>query len=91
MLASQVFQRDSLFYQAMLIGEAETAGLSWRVIDERYARLRAVTPDQVQAAAKTYLVDDRLTLAELEPLPMPAGQMPKSTSNPMPSGGGHVH
>lgn len=91
LLAGQVFQRDSLFYQAMLIGEAETAGLSWRVIDARYVRLRAVTPEQVQAAAKAYLTDDRLTLAELEPLPlpasMPAGQMPK----PMSSGGGHVH
>lgn len=87
LLASQVFQQDSLFYQAMLIGEWETAGLHWASRQRRYERLRAITPAQVQSVAKTYLVDDQLILAELDPLPVPAGTLPKTLSR----GGGHVH
>lgn len=83
-VAGQVFQQDSLFYQAMQIGEWETAGLSWRDRALRFDRLRAVTADQVRAVAEKYLRDTRLTLAELEPLPMP-------TRQPAPvSGGSHV-
>ncbi len=73
-VAGQVFQQDSLFYQAMQIGEWETAGLSWRDRTVRFDRLRAVTADQVRAVAEKYLRDTRLTLAELVPLPMPIGQ-----------------
>jgi hypothetical protein len=32
-------------------------------------KLRKVTPDQVQAVARKYLVDDRLTVAILDPQP----------------------
>jgi zinc protease len=86
-LAGQVFQQDSLFYQAMQIGEWTTAGLDYAARDIRYARLKAVTPEQVRAVAAKYLVDDHLTVAVLEPLPMPAGQ-PEFQRNSM--GAGHV-
>jgi zinc protease len=36
-------------------------------MDEYVDRIRAVTPAQVQAAAKKYLVDDTLTVAILDP------------------------
>ncbi|NTV95603.1 MAG: insulinase family protein [Thiobacillus sp.] len=75
-LAGQVFQQDSLFYQAMLIGEWETAGLSWRDLATRFDRIKAVTAEQVQAVAKKYLNDDRLTVAVLDPQPMPADAKP---------------
>jgi zinc protease len=75
-LAGQVFQQDSLFYQAMLIGEWETAGLSWRDRQTRFDRLKAVTAEQVRQVAKKYLVDDRLTLAQLDPQPLPEGGQP---------------
>ena len=69
-IASKVYQRDSVFYQGMQIGEMETAGLSHRDIDTRLEKLKAVTAAAVQAAAKLYLVDDQLTVATLDPQPL---------------------
>jgi zinc protease len=86
-LASQVFQQDSLFYQGMQIGEWEIAGLPWQSRQIRFDRLKAVTAEQVQAVARKYLTDDRLTVAVLEPLPLPEGKAPATTG----MGGGHVH
>ncbi|HEX9180129.1 MAG TPA: insulinase family protein, partial [Burkholderiales bacterium] len=71
-MAGQVFQRDSVFYQAMLIGQFEMVGLSYRDIDRVVARIREVTAAQVQEVAKKYLVDDRLTVAVLDPQPLDA-------------------
>ncbi|MCK4586746.1 MAG: insulinase family protein, partial [Gammaproteobacteria bacterium] len=56
-----------IFYQAMQIGTLETVGLDWRLMDEYVDRLKSVTPEQVQAVAKKYLVDDHLTVAVLVP------------------------
>ncbi|WP_455198752.1 M16 family metallopeptidase [Kaarinaea lacus] len=66
-VASKVYEKDSIFYQAMQIGTLETVGLDWRLMDEYVDRLKAVTPEQIQAVAKKYLVDDHLTVAVLEP------------------------
>ncbi len=73
-LASQVYQQDSLFYQAMQIGEWTTAGLDYTARDTRYAKLKAVTAEQIRNVAAKYLVDDHLTVAVLEPQPMPEGK-----------------
>jgi zinc protease len=72
-LAGQVYQQDSLFYQAMLIGEWTTAGLDYRDRQTRYERLKAVTADQVKAVAGKFFMDDRLTVAVLDPQPLPEG------------------
>jgi len=86
-LATHVYQLDSMFYQAMQLGTAETVGLNWKTIQEYVDRVNAVTADQVQAAARKYLTDERLTIAHLEPLPLPEGvPAPEETAN----GGGHV-
>ena len=69
-LASQVYQQDSLFYQAMLIGEWTSAGLDYRARDTRFRKLKEVTAEQVRAVAARYLVDERLTVAQLDPQPM---------------------
>jgi len=69
-IAGKVYEQDSVFYQAMQIGILETIGLDWRLDDEYVDRLKAVTAEQVQAVAKKYLVEDHLTVAVLEPLPM---------------------
>ena len=69
-LASQVFQQDSLFYQAMLIGDWTTSGLDYRARDTRFRKLGEVTAEQVRAVAAKYMVDDHLTVARLFPLPM---------------------
>jgi zinc protease len=69
-IAGQVYQRDSMFGQARQIGALETTGFSYRLIDRFLEKLQAVTPEQVQAVAKKYLVDDTLTIAYLDPQPL---------------------
>ena len=69
-VANQIFKRDSIFGQAMEIGQFETAGLSYRDIDRVLERVKAVTAEQVRAAAKQYFVDDQLTVVVLEPQPL---------------------
>lgn len=86
-VAADVYQRDSIFYQAYLIGLLETIGLDWHMLDEYVERVQAVTPEQVQAVAQKYLVDEHLTVAELEPLPNTGGPRPARSA----VGGGHVH
>jgi zinc protease len=66
-IAADVYQRDSLFYQAMLLGEYVTAGLPPEALARRVDKLRAVTAEEVKAAAKQWLQDDRLSVAELDP------------------------
>jgi len=87
-LAQNVFQRDSMFYQAMQLGMAETVGLGWRTVDEYVARINAVTAAEVQAVARKYLTEDALNVAILEPLPLPEGvSIPDETQK---TGGAHV-
>ena len=86
-VASNVFEQDSSFYQAMKVGQLEAVGLDWDIADAYVERINAVTAAQVQAVAKKYLVEEQLTIAELDPLPMETGSKPRSG----PSGGGHGH
>lgn len=83
--ASNVYTRDSVFYQAMQMGMLETVGLNWRLNEHYVERIRAVTPDQVQAVAKKYLIDSNLTVTVLDPQPGKA--KPRAAA---PLGGGHV-
>ncbi len=76
-VASHVYERDSMFYQARQIGSLEMAGLSHKVIDLFVEKLKTVTADQVVAVAKKYLVDDELTVAYLDPQPL-AGKRPSA-------------
>ncbi len=69
-VAAEVYQQDSLFYQGMRLGILETVGLGWRKLDDYVQRVQAVTSEQVRAVARKYLTDDRLTVATLEPLPL---------------------
>lgn len=69
-VAAKVFQRDSMFYQGMVIGQMEISGLSYKDIDARLARLQQVTAAQVQDVARRYLVDDSLTVGTLDPQPL---------------------
>ncbi len=69
-IAADVYQRDSMFYQAMQIGQREGTGLSWRSLADYPKKLQAVTAEQVQAVARKYLTDDKLTVAVLDPQPM---------------------
>ncbi len=85
-VASKVYELDSVFYQAMQIGTLETIGLDWSLIDKYAERMRAVTPEQVQAVARKYLKDESLAVAVLKPLPMDGKQRVGAVS-----GGDYVH
>ncbi len=69
-LAKAVYERDSNFYQAMQLGMLETVGLSWKVVDEYVAKVNQVTAEQVREVARKYLIEDKLSVAYLEPLPI---------------------
>jgi zinc protease len=66
-VADKVYEQDSMFYQAMQMGQLETVGLGWRKLEEYPERVRAVTAAQIQAVANKYLVEDGLTVAILQP------------------------
>jgi zinc protease len=83
-IAADVYQRDSTFYQAMQIGTLETVGLSWRLLREYPERLKAVTAEQVQAVARKYLTPENLTVATLDPQPL--DQAPAQPPKEMPHG-----
>ncbi len=70
MLAAQVYKRDSMFAQAMEMGELETVGLGWRATDLMIERLKAVTAADVARVAKAYFGDDTLTVGVLDPQPL---------------------
>ncbi len=69
-LAGEVYKRDSVFYQAMQIGQMESIGLSYKAIPVMLEKLQAVTAEQVQQVAKEFLQDDNLTVAVLDPQPL---------------------
>jgi zinc protease len=69
-VASEVYQRDSMFFQARQIGVLEMAGIAHRTIDLQLEKLRAVTPEQVREVARRYFNDDALTIVELDPQPL---------------------
>ncbi|HEX8873298.1 MAG TPA: pitrilysin family protein, partial [Nitrosospira sp.] len=69
-VAGHVFQLDSMFFQAMQIGQLESIGMSHRDIDTMLKKLQAVTAEQVRDVAKKYLIDDVLTVAVLDPRPL---------------------
>lgn len=68
-VAADVYRRDSVFYQAMQIGQLVSAGLDWRLADAYVRRIKSVTAGQVQEVARKYLVDENLTVAILDPVP----------------------
>ncbi|HQC28405.1 MAG TPA: pitrilysin family protein [Methylotenera sp.] len=82
-IAADVYQRDSVFYQAMQIGQLELTGFSWKILKDYPAKLSAVTSAQVQEVAKKYLVKDNMTVATLDPQPI--------DPNAKPQGKPHVH
>jgi zinc protease len=75
-LATDIYQRDSNFYQAMQLGMLETVGLGWQKTDDYVEKINSITAEQVRTVAQKYLVDDHLNIAYLEPQKIDT--MPKS-------------
>lgn len=86
-LANTIYERDSIFYQAMQIGTLETVGLGWQRMDEYVDRISQVTAEDIMASAKKYLVEDKLTVAYLDPLPIDRNKPARRPS----TGGRHAH
>jgi len=66
--ARHVFEQDSVFRQAMLLGTAETVGAGWPYVANYVENLRKVTQEDVMRVARQYLVPDQLTTGILVPL-----------------------
>ena len=62
-----VYDRDSISSQATTIGQLETVGLSWKLIDSELDELKRVTPQDIQDAARTYFTRERLSVAHVLP------------------------
>jgi zinc protease len=78
-MAGEVYKRDSVFYQAMQIGQMESIGLGYQAIPVMLEKLQAVTAEQVQQVAREFLQDDNLTVAVLDPQPL-SGKKPQQMS-----------
>ena len=66
-LAEQIYQRDSVMGQAMELGTLSVLGLDWRLAGQFDDNLEAVTPEQVQQAARKWLVAERSAVAHVIP------------------------
>jgi zinc protease len=67
--ATHVFEQDSNFRHAMLLGQAESVGAGWRKINQFVERIRAVTTKDIQRVARLYLTEDNRTVGTLIPVP----------------------
>jgi zinc protease len=68
--ASEVYKLDSVFYQAMQIGQMESIGLGHKAIPVMLKKIQAVTAQQVQEVANELFKDDNLNVAVLDPQPI---------------------
>lgn len=66
--ARHVFEQDSVFRQAMLVGTAETVGAGWQYVANYGENVRKVTKEDVVRVARHYLVSDTLTTGILVPI-----------------------
>ncbi|TXT32155.1 MAG: peptidase M16 C-terminal:peptidase M16 N-terminal [Rhodocyclaceae bacterium] len=70
LIAGQVYKLDSMFGQAMEIGQIEAVGLPYQKLDRMLDKLQKVTAADIQAVAKKYFNDDALTIGLLDPQPL---------------------
>ena len=65
--ASFIYSKDSIRSLANQLGYFETVA-SWRYLDGYLERVAAVTPEEIQRVARTYLLEDTRTVGYYEPL-----------------------
>ncbi|HMB88183.1 MAG TPA: insulinase family protein, partial [Methylomirabilota bacterium] len=64
--ASFVWQQDSVFSRASVLGRFEMLG-SWRLLDDYLPRIRKVTAADLQQVAQRYFLVDRKNISILLP------------------------
>ena len=84
-MAAEIYKRDSVFYQAMQIGQMESDGFSYKDIPVMLQKLQSVTAQQVQDVAREIFNDDQLTVATLDPQPL------SGKPQHIPAGAAYVH
>ncbi|HLR17446.1 MAG TPA: pitrilysin family protein [Alcanivoracaceae bacterium] len=67
-LASNVYKQDSVFGQAMELGAYAMANVPWQLSEALPEKLATITPEDVSAAAKKWLIPERSATAYVEPL-----------------------
>jgi len=70
LIASQVYKRDSVYGQAVEIGQNVTIGFEVGDIDRMIEQIKTVTAQEVQYAAQKFFDPDQLTVGTLYPLPI---------------------
>ncbi len=66
-VAELIYQQDSLSGQAQLIGALAATGYDWRLKDTWADNIMKVTANDVMRVARTWLVNNRLTVAQIMP------------------------
>jgi zinc protease len=82
-IAGQIYKLDSVMAQAQELGSDWVVGLPVDADERLMARLREVTPAQVQAVAAKYFGDDQLSVGILRPLPVDPNRKPRRPSVPV--------
>ncbi|HZY19916.1 MAG TPA: pitrilysin family protein [Ramlibacter sp.] len=77
-IAAETYKLDSVFNRANELGAFWIWGLPLDAGERLIERLKAVTAEQVQAAAAKYFGDDQLTVGILRPLPRDPGARPRT-------------
>ncbi len=72
LIAGQIYKLDSMFAQAMEIGQLEAVGIPHTQQERLLEKLQEVTAEQIQAVARKYFSDQGLTVGELDPQPLPS-------------------
>ncbi len=65
--AAFIMGQDSVFYQAMLLGQYETVA-SWRLLEKYVDNIRAVTKEDIMRVAQAYFSEDNRTVGILIPI-----------------------
>jgi zinc protease len=82
-----IMSQDSIFYQAMLLGQFETVA-DWRLLESYVKKVRAVTAEDVMRVTREYLTENNRTVGILLPLQEKKEQGAGGSSRPA---GGHRH
>ncbi len=69
-IAGEIYERDSIEHIANIMGSLESTGIGYKEMDRYVPEILKVTPEQIQKVAKKYLIEDQLTIARLDPLPL---------------------
>lgn len=79
--SSFIMGQDSIFYQAMLLGQFETVA-DWRLVEKYVGNIRAVTKEDVMRVAKEYFTEDNRTVGILIPVKGNEGEKTTPEADP---------